>query len=236
MKPTKRVQHTLTIAIIVFFALSSITVYSVRATDGISVPPPTTIITIEVANGTSSYFLTTLSDVPLGYDVTNTAYLGWCIDVNAQMGRSPATHQVVLYSSLNPPNGTLKDQRWDLVNYILNHKKQGTADDIQAAIWYFIHFDNATETPPSNQTVAWAIINDTLANGTGYTPTSGQAVAVICNPITFLPGNPVQISIIEVTVPVIPEYPTIAITILTLTATSIGIIYAKKTIKPHNHT
>jgi len=228
MKPTKIVQHTLTIAIIVFFALSSITVYSVRATDGISVPPSPTMVTIEVVDGTSSYFLTTLTDVPSGYDVTNTTYLGWCIDVDAQMSRSPATHQVVLYSSLDPPNGTLKDQRWDIVNYILNHK-QGTADDIQAAMWYFINFDNETETPPTNQTIAWAIIEDALANGTGYIPAPGETVAVICNPVIFLPLNPVQISIIEVTVPVIPEYPTIAITILTLTAISIGLIYAKKT-------
>jgi hypothetical protein len=228
MKPTKIVQHTLTIAIIVFFALSSITVYSVRATDGISVPPSPTMVTIEVVDGTSSYFLTTLTDVPSGYDVTNTTYLGWCIDVDAQMSRSPATHQVVLYSSLDPPNGTLKDQRWDIVNYILNHK-QGTADDIQAAMWYFIHFDSETETPPTNQTIAWAIIEDALANGTGYIPAPGETVAVICNPVIFLPLNPVQISIIEVTVPVIPEYPTIAFTILTLTAISIGLIYAKKT-------
>jgi hypothetical protein len=228
MKPTKIVQHTLTIAIMVFFALSSITVYSVRATDGISVPPSPTMVTIEVVDGTSSYFLTTLTDVPSGYDVTNTTYLGWCIDVDAQMSRSPATHQVVLYSSLDPPNGTLKDQRWDIVNYILNHK-QGTADDIQAAMWYFIHFDDETETPPTNQTIAWAIIDDALANGTGYIPAPGETVAVICNPVIFLPLNPVQISIIEVTVPVIPEYPTIAITILTLTAISIGLIYAKKT-------
>jgi hypothetical protein len=228
MKPTKIVQHTLTIAIIVFFALSSITVYSVRATDGISVPPSPTMVTIEVVDGTSSYFLTTLTDVPSGYDVTNTTYLGWCIDVDAQMGRSPATHQVVLYSSLDPPNGTLKDQRWDIVNYILNHK-QGTADDIQAAMWYFIHFDSETETPPTNQTIAWAIIEDALANGTGYIPAPSETVAVICNPVIFLPLNPVQISIIEVTVPVIPEYPTIAFTILTLTAISIGLIYAKKT-------
>jgi hypothetical protein len=231
MKPTKRVQHTLTIAIIAFLALSSITVYSVRATDGITVPPSTTIITMEVANGTSSYFLTTLIGVPSGYDVTNTTYPGWCIDVNAQMSRSPATHQVVLYSSLDPPDGALKDQRWDIVNYILNHK-QGTAEDIQAAMWYFIHFDNETETPPTNQTVAWAIINDALVNGTGYIPAPGETVAVICNPVIFLPLNPVQISIVEVTVPVIPEYPTIAITIFTLTAISIGLIYAKKTTRP----
>jgi hypothetical protein len=234
MKPTKIVQHTLAIAIIVFFALCSITVYSVRATDGITVPPSPTMVTIEVVDGTSSYFLTTLTDVPSGYDVTNTTYLGWCIDVDAQMSRSPATHQVVLYSSLDPPNGTLKDQRWDIVNYILNHK-QGTADDIQAAMWYFIHFDDETETPPTNQTIAWAIIDDALANGTGYIPAPGETVAVICNPVIFLPLNPVQISIIEVTVPVIPEYPTIAITILTLTAISIGLIYAKKTrrLQPH---
>jgi hypothetical protein len=230
MKPAKAIQHILTITMLILFALSSITIYNVQATTNtISLPPSTTIVTMEAANGTSSYFLTTLTDVPSGYDVANSTYAGWCVDTTVEMSRSPATHQIILYSSLNPPNGTLSDQRWDMVNYILNHK-QGTAHDIQAAILYFIDFNNITSTPPSNQTTAWAIINDTLANGTGYTPAQDQTAAVLCNPIMFPSQQAaVQITIIEVTIPTIPEYPTIAFTLLTITAASIALIYVKKT-------
>jgi hypothetical protein len=229
LKPTKTLQHTITVTIMILFAFLSITTYNVTATNGISVPPPTTIITLEAANGTLSYFLTTLNDIPSGYDVTNSTYAGWCVDTTADMSRSPATHLIILYSSLNPPNGTIADQRWDAVNYILNHK-QGTTEDVQAAIWYFINFDNVTTTPPSSQTTAWAIINDTLANGTGYTPALGQTAAVICDPVMLLPRPaPVQINIIEVTITeTVPEYPTIAITLIAITAVSIALIYTKK--------
>jgi hypothetical protein len=234
MKVAKTFHHT--IGILILFALFSVALCSAKAaTSTINLPPPTMIITMEAVNGTSTYFLTTLTDVPSGYDVTNTTYPGWCVDTTAEMSRSPATHQIVLYSSLNPPNGTFADQRWDMLNYILNHK-QGNAEDIQAAIWYFINFANITLTPPSNQTTAWAIINDALANGTGYTPAPGQTAAVICDPIMLLPQpTPVQINIIEVTIPMqIPEYPAVAITLLTITAASIGLIYAKKAPRQHD--
>jgi hypothetical protein len=169
--------------------------------------PGSSIVRIEVFNGTESYFNTLLTDVPSGYDVTNGTYQGWCVDTEVLMSRSPATHDVILYSSLDPPNGTLGDQKWDVVNYILNHKRGG-ATDIQDAIWYFIDFSNATKATPNNETVTGEIINDALANGTGYVPAFGQAVAVICVPVLLLPQpTPVQINIIEVTNPVIPEFP-----------------------------
>jgi hypothetical protein len=235
MKPALRIQHALVITTLILLTLSSIAMYNVKAvTSTINLPPPNIIITMEAQNGTSSYFNTTLTNVPSGYDVNNTTYPGWCVDTTAQMSRSPATHQIILYSSLNPPNGTLANQRWDAVNYILNHK-QGTLTDIQHAIWYFIDFDNITVTPLMNQTTAWAIINDTLANGTGYIPAPGQIAAVICDPILLLPRPaPVQINIIEVTIPTIPEYSTTGFMILTITAVSIALIYTKKTFRLHS--
>jgi len=222
-------KKNLAVPIILLLALSSIIVYRAMATSsGLNLPPPNVIVTIEVVNGTSSYFSTTLSNIPSGYDVTNATYLGWCVDSTAEMSRSPATHDVILYSSLNLPNGTLADQRWDMVNYILNHK-QGAAGDIQTAIWYFVNFSNSTITPTDNNTVAWAIINDALANGTGYVPASGQIVAVICDPVLLLPRPAsVQINIIEVPVPIIPEYPTLAISLLGLTGVSIALVCGKR--------
>lgn len=157
---------------------------------------PTVLVRMEVSNGTVSFFNTTLSNVPSGYIVTNGTYLGWCVDRTAEMARSPAIHTVRLYSSINPPGG-LANEKWDMVNYILNHE-QGTAWDIQQAIWYFINLDG-NYTPTS--TVAWAIVNDALANGTGFIPPYGQLIAIICFPVVLLPQpTSVQVSIIEINV------------------------------------
>jgi hypothetical protein len=192
------------------------------ATGGLSLP--SAIVTMEVRNGTQSYFNTTLSDVPSGYDVANGTYLGWCVDISAEMARSPATHQVRLYSSINPP-GTLALQRWDMANYVLNHKN-GTADDIQQAIWYFVHMDG-NYTPHS--TMAWAIVNDTLANGNGFVPGNGQTLAVISFPVVMFPTTSnVQISIIEVMNAVVPEFPASAISILFALTTLPIVIVCKR--------
>jgi hypothetical protein len=186
---------------------------------------PSTLVWIEVSDGTESYFNTKLSNVPSGYDVTNGTYLGWCVDVRTEMARSPATHAVILYSTGNPP-GELTNEKWDMVNYILNHK-QGTAQDIQEAIWYFIHMDG-NYSPTSS--VAWAIINDALVNGDGFVPSHEQAIAIICYPVILFPNEPsVQISIIEIANTVISEFSSVLILpLITLTTLLAVIIYKKK--------
>jgi len=220
---------------IVAITFASMSVYHVSASDGGLNLPPSTIVKIEVRNGTETFFNTSLFDVPSGYDVSNSTYPGWCVDATAQMALSPATHDVILYSSLDPPNGTLKDQRWDMVNYILNHKK-GEATNIQNAIWYFINFTDSSAVPPETETVTWEIINDTLANGTGYIPTFGQTVAVICNPVSLLPPpTPVQISIIEISNPVIPEFPLPAISLGLVSIVFLAVtVYKRKKQLVHN--
>lgn len=220
-------KRNLAVGFAVLMVLSSILVNHVAAIDsGLNLPP--TPVIIEVSNGTESYFSTKLSNVPSGYDVTNETYLGWCVDVRTDMARSPATHAVVLYSSSSPP-GELASEEWDMVNYILNHK-QGNALDIQQAIWYFIHTDgNYSPT----RAVAWAIVNDALANGSGFVPGNGQMIAVICYPTILFPSQPdVQISIIEVTNIVIPEFPSVLVLpLIMLTTLLVVIIYKKKEAK-----
>lgn len=211
--PTKKYRLTTSMAAFMLFALfMQVAIGSVYAlNDDLNLP--STIVRIEVFDGTESYFLTKLLDVPEGYDVANGTYPGWCIDTRVEMARSPAIHPVKLYSSLNPP-GELANESWDMVNYILNHKR-GNATDIQQAIWYFINLDTAY-TPTSE--VAWEIINDALANGEGYVPSYGEKIAVICYPQYMFPSE-VQVSIIEVTNTVIPEFPSpqIMLTILSVT-------------------
>jgi hypothetical protein len=153
-----------------------------------SINLPLSPVTIEVFNGGGSFFDIVLSNVPQGYDVTNKAYRGWCVDRRSLMPLSPATHQVTLFSSFYPPPG-FASQTWNMVNYILNHK-QGVSTDIQEAIWYFINMMDGY-TPPS--ATAQAMVNDALQNGSYFNPEAGQVVAVIC--YTTVPE--LQIAIIE---------------------------------------
>lgn len=204
------IKRSLLIAFTIVVLLPAIVIVAYATENDLNLP--STPVRIEVFDGAESYFLTKLIDVPEGYDVTNGTYLGWCVDTRAEMTRSPATHSVFLYSSFNPP-GELANEEWDMVNYILNHKPEtATAEDIQQAIWYFVNIDG-NYTPTSE--TALGIINDALENGEGYIPQYGQIVAVICYPTVLLPyPSEVQISIIEVTNTVIPEFPSVSLLLL----------------------
>jgi len=149
---------------------------------------PFTAVTIEVFKGYGSFFDTVLSNVPSGYDVTNRCYRGWCVDIRYDMPFSPVTSQVNLYSSLYPPPG-LGSQKWNMVNYILNHK-QGVRLDVQEAIWYFVNLQDGY---PTNRTISKAMISDALANGANFVPQAGQVLGIIC--YTIVPDR--QITIIE---------------------------------------
>jgi len=182
---------------------------------------PSTSVTIEVWNGTESYYETLLSDVPSGYGVTNRTYLGWCVDRRCVMPRSPVTHQVTLFSSCNPPSD-LAGQKWDLVSYILNYK-QGVVEDVQQALWYFVNL--VGNYSPSSPT-AWIMINDANLNGEGFVPETGQVVAVIC----YTTDPKTQIIIIEVdNPPPIPEFPSFLVLAPFMIATLlVVIVYRRK--------
>ena len=139
------------------------------------------------------------------------------------MARSPAKHEIHVYSSICPP-GELAVEKWDMVNYVLNHK-QGTAEDVQQAIWYFVNMDGGF-TP--DRAVAWTMVNDALANGEGFMPAYGDIVAVICYPAIMFPGEEVQISIAEVGYPIIPELHQATIVLTFLMATALVSLILKK--------
>lgn len=131
---------------------------------------PTQLVQLTVVDGTISYFTSTLSGVPAGFDVENGVYLGWCVDRSVTMVRSVA-HEVRLYSSISPP--VLTGINWIAVNYILNHK-QGDMMDVQEAIW---HFTSALS--PISAT-AQLMVDAANANP-NYDPASG-ILAIICLP------------------------------------------------------
>ena len=184
---------------------SVLAVHADSTSDGLNLP--TGWVYIAANNGTESYFLTTLSGVPSGYDVANGTYFGWCVDVRLDMTRNQ-TFQTLLYSSLNPPGNLSSQVEWNMTNYILNHK-QGNFTDIQEAIWYFTIANYTGRL----STTANAMIQDAVANGTTFKPAPGQTVAIICYPLV-IQQQWVQVSIIEYSLPTIAEYPSIALPLL----------------------
>jgi len=149
--------------------------------------------------GPNSYWKITLSGVDAGYDVSNGAYVGWCVDEDHSISNH-ATRTVTLYSSYDPAN-LYSDDDWDLVNWILNHKQGSDWWDVQRAIWYFI--DGGVY--PTGYPDAIDMVEDAMVNGENFEPGPGQILAVVC-----WIGVTVQTTFIEVTVPlnnVVPEYP-----------------------------
>ena len=154
----------------------------------VDVPPGPVTAYIEGAD--DSFFIIQLSGVPSGYDVGNTTYPSFCVsyyDTDSPVG----THPVQLYDSTGtiPPD---LQENYNYINYILNHK-QGTGDDVQAAIWYFTDGVTWDLTP-----AAQAMIDDALANGAGYVPPAGAFTAVI---VQALDDPDLQTLIIEVVTP-----------------------------------
>lgn len=173
---------------------------------------PSTQITVNLTPLTlyAYPFAVTLSNIPtIGgpYDVSGgTSYTGWCCDLVGFAVRGN-DYTALLYSSLSI---TLPAQfasiRWDMINYILNHKiADGT--DISQAIWYFVKGGSWPNTwdlpgypyplPPSAN--AQLMVNDALApgHGSGFVPGPGQVVAVIVDAVDA--GK--QDIIIELTIP-----------------------------------
>ncbi|MEY2410081.1 MAG: hypothetical protein QOF48_2751 [Verrucomicrobiota bacterium] len=145
----------------------------------------------------ASFYHVNLENVAPGYSVTNGGYLAWCIDyfVPLPVETLLTAH---LLDSTAPLPPFLQNTNWDMVNYILNHK-QGTAFDVQGAIWHFIGGPIPTRDPaffpPSIPTLL--MIEDALAHGDGFLPTGpGAVVAVILDS-----GPQIQTLVIEAHAP-----------------------------------
>ncbi|MFW9876880.1 MAG: hypothetical protein ACFFG0_27620, partial [Candidatus Thorarchaeota archaeon] len=135
--------------------------------------------------GEPSYFDTTLSEVPDGYDVTNGLWDGWCVDSNIGL-ENGKTYEVNLYLSTDPnlPAYAKDDEQWNYVNYILNKDYSylgGNYQDIQCAIWYFTDTNpqmGSAGTSHYTPEITQAIIDDALGNGATFIPGEGQWMAV----------------------------------------------------------
>ncbi|MEO6183029.1 MAG: post-COAP-1 domain-containing protein, partial [Verrucomicrobiota bacterium] len=144
----------------------------------------------------NSFFDVTLSDVPRGFDVENNLYAGYCASFYDLTSPTGLFHPALLYDTTSPHlPAEFQAPYWDFINYILNHK-QGFADDVQSAIWFFTDGLTAGITP-----AAQAMIEDALTNGEGFVPGPGQLIAVI---VRATDNSEVQTIIIECPVPGVP--------------------------------
>ncbi|KON33150.1 MAG: hypothetical protein AC479_05560 [miscellaneous Crenarchaeota group-6 archaeon AD8-1] len=188
-------RKTVTLTALMIGMMLTIGISSVNAAPFPNLPPG--LVTLQVADDTNSYFISTLSAVPAGYDVADGSYPGWCVDMRTDIPREEDI-LVTLYSSLTPPLD-LASERWDMVNYILNNKEGLEMMDIQRAIWYFVKMDGVGWWNGSPGAGAQAIVDDAEANGDGFIPGEGEILAIIC-----MPETETQITIIEIEIPDIP--------------------------------
>ena len=161
---------------------------------------PGVYVQMRVVDGASSYFQMTLSKI-MERDlwVANGSYIGWCADHETPMPRNTDI-EIFMYSSIDPPDFefsgiNLENQRWDMVNYILNHKHGGNRIDVQHALWHYVNVSGSFALTLSPTSLA--IIADADANGNGFTPAPGQIVAVLTVPRT-LERKTAQLALIEI--------------------------------------
>lgn len=137
---------------------------------------PPQLVTMKVYDGGVSYFDVYLSDVPMGFDVTNGYYIGWCADRSVTMPRAQnlTVRLYNTYDLLLPL--PLRDKDWDKVNYILNHKGDADKNEIQEAFWYLLNDHPYEALSPKAQALVDAAVD-------GFLPAEGQLIAVLAEPV-----------------------------------------------------
>ncbi len=166
--------------------------------------------------GPTSYWQTTLSMVPDGYDVSNGTYVGWCVDEYHYIYQD-STVDVELYSSYDPnlPTyfitgaGARGTNDFDLVNWIINNKVDENGDPItdwlpvQEAIWYFVN-GGGLPTTTTGEYLRQGALNYEASFGT-FEPGTGEFMAIVLDTNT----GKNQGTIIEVPVSPVPEASTL---------------------------
>jgi hypothetical protein len=109
--------------------------------------------------------------------------LGWCVSTSHPLTESTWL-DVRLWSTAIPSSlpTRLQNAGWDNVNYLLNHKSTDlsvTAMDIETSVLYLL---GMIDYPPESYTLARQMIDDAVAHGDGWYPTSGEVIAVIAEP------------------------------------------------------
>ena len=148
---------------------------------------PFEAVRFTVLSGTTSFLEAVFNELPPGFVISNGIYLAWCVDYDTEITAGPMFHGKLYdsYSTNLPP--AIQNDPWDKVNYLLNHK-QGSAGDVQSAMWCLLGQTNA----PSCANASRAMLDEANQNGTGFVPTNGQLRGIL-----IAPEEPVQRVICE---------------------------------------
>jgi hypothetical protein len=161
------------IVLIGLVLISTTIVGAYVSVNGIKLPDDPVILT--AVDGTSSYFIITLSDIPAGSDVTTGPYPGWCADRDVTMVRAIG-HNVRLYDSYDPSlPAPFQDSDWDKINWILNNKDAYSMQTIQDAFWYLLGDYTWGQLSTSAQNLVTSAQD-------GYTPHAGDILAIVAVP------------------------------------------------------
>lgn len=151
-------------------------------------------ICLDTADGRPAAFLqATLTGVSPGFTVSNQAYAAWAIPYP---GTPAAARQcpVQLLPALEPLPPGLPAANWDLVHYLLNHKR-GTAEDVQAALWQLLGVTVPPGDPGFNppSEITEELVAEARAVGPGFVPQSGQVAGIVVLPPA--PADPVLLEV-----------------------------------------
>jgi hypothetical protein len=161
---------------------------------------PDTTVTLNVVDGTSSYFITTISGVPVDLDVTNGAYPGWCADFGKHIARS-TNYLVTLYDSYDGASlpDWIQNENWGKVNWILNNKEGHLMMGIQFAVWYLLNGLDYNTNPyitPEQKADTSSILASASTHG-GFIPQEGDIIAIVAVPV----DTSIQCSFFELVIP-----------------------------------
>jgi hypothetical protein len=196
------------VALLSFLMASGIAIAAVSAVWTPSLPGVP--VTLGITNTTAWTFpwQVALSGIGSGFDVSDGSYTGWCVDTEHGIDRTQ-TYLVNLYSSYDPAlPAAIAGVDWNRINYVLNNKDSGTADDIQAVLWYIVSGDWLIDAAwgYTHTATADAILAAAQSSGGTYEPGEGDILAVICLP-EGSEETRAQMLVIELSVPTLePGY------------------------------
>lgn len=155
----------------------------------VNLPQDPVTLSVVHAGAPESYFVTTLKDVPFGYDVYNGTYVGWCGHKNQNIQSNHDYTNTHLYSSYdyNRPRH-LWHENWSKINYLLNNKIENVDWwQVQYVIWVLLDFEDA-----GLDEYGWSMYENASLYGVEFCPDYSEILAVIA-----YPGEGVQLHIFE---------------------------------------
>lgn len=199
---------------------------------GLNLPNSTVRLSVTGMATDSAAMYIKLENVPEGYDVSNGVYLGWCANPDQPMYYPNYYFNTKLYSSYDTElPAKVQNENWTKINYLVNKYRQGgysdmclpqgvRDDEIQTMIWQYLGYSKHWGMP--SMICVAKLELEVAANGTGYAPSSGDYVGVVCDN-----GNEFQVTFIEIPYVMAPEVAALALAVAMISP-AFGYLLVKK--------